>query len=457
MVNMPENQLPRVFIVGGGFAGLSAAKALDGTRAEVTIVDRRNHHVFQPLLYQVATAALSPADISASIRTVVRKIKNCQVVLSEVIGVDVEKRRLIFKRGYTEYDYLILAGGATHAYFGHDEWAAVAPGLKSLEDAITLRRRILLAFETAEYEGDLEARRAALTFGIVGGGPTGVELSGAIKEIAGQTLAKDFRHIDTTTTRVILFQGGDRILPQFPPELSVYAKKHLEDLGVEVRLNARVTKVTAQGLHIGEEFIPVHTVFWAAGVQACPLGKSLGTPVDSSGRVIVQGNLTIPGHPEVFVVGDLADAKSAKTGEPVPGVAQGAIQMGHYAGSAIASEIAGRSKVVDQALFSYFDKGSLAVIGKARAVAHVGGVNVKGFTAWIVWAIVHIAFLIGFRNRSIVLLNWFWNWMLNSRDARLITGNSQIEIELPRSPNFVSTEPVEERKSSSAETKTPSA
>jgi NADH dehydrogenase len=314
-----------------------------------------------------------------------------------------------------------------------------------------------MAFETAEYEGDLEARRAALTFGIVGGGPTGVELSGAIKEIAGQTLAKDFRHIDTTTTRVILFQGGDRILPQFPPELSVYAKKHLEDLGVEVRLNARVTKVTAQGLHIGEEFIPVHTVFWAAGVQACPLGKSLGTPVDSSGRVIVQGNLTIPGHPEVFVVGDLADAKSAKTGEPVPGVAQGAIQMGHYAGSAIASEIAGRSKVVDQALFSYFDKGSLAVIGKARAVAHVGGVNVKGFTAWIVWAIVHIAFLIGFRNRSIVLLNWFWNWMLNSRDARLITGNSQIEIELPRSPNFVSTEPVEERKSSSAETKTPSA
>ncbi|HEY3898110.1 MAG TPA: NAD(P)/FAD-dependent oxidoreductase [Chthoniobacter sp.] len=447
---MAEKQLPRLFIVGGGFAGLAAAKALDGARAEVTIVDRRNHHVFQPLLYQVATAALSPADISASIRTVVRKIANCQVVLSEVIGVDVEKRRVIFKRGYAEYDYLILAGGATHAYFGHDEWATVAPGLKSLEDAITLRRRILLAFETAEYEGNLEARRAALTFGIVGGGPTGVELAGAIKEIAGQTLSKDFRHIDTTTTRVIIFQGGDRILPQFPHELSGYAKKHLEDLGVEVRLNARVTNITSQGLQVGEEFIPVRTVFWAAGVQANPLGKSLGTPVDPSGRVEVLPDLTIPGHPEVFVVGDLAAAKSAKSGEPVPGVAQGAIQMGHYAGSTIANEIMGRSQVADRAPFSYHDKGSLAVIGKARAVAHVGSLNVRGFTAWIVWAIVHIAFLIGFRNRTIVLLNWFWNWLLNSRDARLITGDSQIDVELPRSPNFVPNEAASERSDAKA-------
>jgi NADH dehydrogenase len=457
MASMPEKQLSRVFIVGGGFAGLAAARALDGAHAEVTIVDRRNHHVFQPLLYQVATAALSPADISASIRTVVRKIANCQVVLSEVIGVDVEKRRLIFRRGYTEYDYLILAGGATHAYFGHDEWAAVAPGLKSLEDAIALRRRILLAFEAAEYEGNQEARRAALTFGIVGGGPTGVELAGAIKEIAGQALAKDFRHIDTTTTRVILFQGGDRILPQFRAELSEHAKKHLEELGVEVRLNARVTKVTSHGLHIGEEFIPVRTVFWAAGVQANPLGKSLGAPVDQSGRVKVQGDLTIPGHPEVFVAGDLAAAISAKSGEPVPGVAQGAIQMGHYAGTVIAKEIMGLAEVADRKPFSYFDKGSLAVIGKARAVAQMGSLNMSGFTAWIVWAAVHIAFLIGFRNRTIVMVSWLWSWLLNSRDARLITGDSQIDIELPRSADFVTNEEATKQKAASPEASAPSA
>ena len=268
------------------------------------------------------------------------------------------------------------------------------------------------------------------------------------KEIAGQTLAKDFRHIDTTTTRVILFQGGDRILPQFPPELSGYAKKHLEELGVEVRLNARVTNVTSRGLNIGEEFIPVHTIFWAAGVKASPLGKSLGTPVDQSGRVEVRPDLSIPGHPEVFVVGDLAAAKSAKSGEPVPGLAQGAIQMGRYAGSIIYNEIMGRSQVADRAPFSYFDKGSLAVIGKAKAVAHMGRVNVTGFTAWIVWALVHVAFLIGFRNRTIVLMNWFWNWLLNSRDARLITGDSHIDIELPRSANFVPNEaPAAERKS----------
>jgi NADH dehydrogenase len=456
MANMPEKQLPRVFIVGGGFAGLAAARAMDGVHAEVTIVDRRNHHVFQPLLYQVATAALSPADISASIRTVVRKIANCQVVLNEVTGVDVEKRRLIFKRGYVEYDYLIVAGGATHAYFGHDEWAAVAPGLKSLEDAIALRRRILLAFEAAEYEGNEEARRAALTFGIVGGGPTGVELAGAIKEIAGQTLAKDFRHIDTTTTRVILFQGGDRILPQFPPELSEKAKKHLEDLGVEVRLSARVTKVSAHGIHVGEEFIPVRNVFWAAGVQANPLGKALGAPVDKSGRVEVQPDLSIASHPEVFVVGDLAAAKSADSGQPVPGVAQGAIQMGRYAGSTIAREIMGRSEIADRRPFSYFDKGSMAVIGKAKAVAQVGSLNVNGFAAWIIWAAVHIAFLIGFRNRTIVMVSWFWNWMLNSRDARLITGDSQIDIDLPRSANFVANEAARERKSAGAEASAPS-
>jgi NADH dehydrogenase len=436
----PESQLPRVFVVGGGFGGLAAAKALASANVDLTLVDRRNHHVFQPLLYQVATAALSPAEISAPIRSILRYQENCQVVLSEVTGIDVEKQWLIFQRGHVHYDYLVLAAGATHAYFGHEDWAAVAPGLKSLEDAVGLRRRILLAFETAEYEGNAEARRAALTFGIVGGGPTGVELAGAIKEIAGHTLPKDFRHIDTTTTQVLLFQGGDRLLPQFPKELGTRAQKYLADLGVEVRLDARVTNVTAHGLHIGDEFIAVRNVFWAAGVKASPLAEMLGVPVDHSGRVAVRPDLAIPGHPEIFVVGDMAAAKSADTGEKVPGVAQAAIQMGRYAGRTIAAAVVGKSRATWPP-FSYRDKGSMAVIGKARAVVHVGWIKLGGFLAWILWAVVHITFLIGFRNRVLVLVNWFWNWVLDSRDARLITGDTQIEIQLPRSANFVLNDP----------------
>jgi NADH dehydrogenase len=433
---MAQNRLPRVFIVGGGFAGLAAAKALAHSPVEVILVDRRNHHVFQPLLYQVATAALSPADISAPIRTVLRHQANAQVVLSEAIGVDIAKQWLIFQRGHVHYDYLILAAGATHAYFGHEEWAEVAPGLKSVEDATAMRRRILLAFETAEYEGNAEARRAALTFGIVGGGPTGVELAGAIKEIAGQTIPKDFRHIDTATTRVILFQGGDRLLPQFSPELSAKAQRHLEDLGVEVRLNARVTNVTTHGVHTGEEFFPIRNVFWAAGVKASPLGQALGVPLDRSGRVIVGPDLTIPGHPELFVVGDMAAANSANSGEPVPGVAQAGIQMGEYAGRMIARAVEGVPP--DRRIpFSYRDKGSMAVIGKARAVAQIGAMKLGGFLAWIVWGAIHIAFLIGFRNRVQVMLSWFWNWLFNSRDARLITGAAQINVMLPRSEEFV--------------------
>lgn len=433
---MDENRLPRVFIVGGGFAGLSAAKALAQAPVEVTLIDRRNHHVFQPLLYQVATAALSPADISAPIRTVLRHQANAQVALSEAIGVDIANQWLIFKRGHVRYDYLILAAGATHAYFGHEEWAEVAPGLKSVEDATSMRRRILLAFETAEYEGNAEARRAALTFGIVGGGPTGVELAGAIKEIAGQTIPKDFRHINTATTRVILFQGGDRLLPQFAPELSAKAQRYLEDLGVEIRLNARVTNVTAHGVHIGDEFIPIRNVFWAAGVKASPLGHTLGVPLDKSGRVIVGPDLTVPGHPELFVVGDMAAANSANTGEPVPGVAQAGIQMGGYAGRMIARAMEGVPPE-RRPPFSYHDKGSMAVIGKARAVAQIGMMKIGGFLAWLIWGGIHIAFLIGFRNRVQVMLSWFWNWLFNSRDARLITGNAQIEVMLPRSQEFV--------------------
>ncbi|MGH8646724.1 MAG: NAD(P)/FAD-dependent oxidoreductase [Gammaproteobacteria bacterium] len=426
-----------MFIVGGGFAGLAAARALADAPADVTMVDRRNHHVFQPLLYQVATASLSPADISAPIRTVLRGQNNCQVVMAEVTGVDIANRRLIVRGGHVRYDYLILAAGATHSYFGRDDWAAIAPGLKSIEDATELRRRILLAFESAEYEGSESARRAVLTFGIVGAGPTGVELAGAIKEIAGQTLPKDYKHIDTRTTRVILFEGTDRVLPQFPPELSVRAQRDLGRMGVEVRLKSMVTNITAEGITVGEECVPVRNVFWAAGVRASPLGQSLGVALDRAGRVVVGSDLTIPGHPEVFIAGDMAAAQSADTGKTVPGVAQGGIQMGRYVGRVIADELSGRSMPAARKPFTYRDKGSMAVIGKAKAVAQIGKFKWGGFFAWLLWGGIHIAFLIGFRNRLQVLMRWFWYWLLNARDARLITGGAQLDLHTPRPPEFV--------------------
>ncbi len=430
----------RVFIVGGGFGGIAAARALARAPVRVSLVDRRNHHVFQPLLYQVATAALAPSEISAPIRSIVRHQANCDVAMAEVKSIDPVNRRIIVSGGHIGYDYLILATGATHAYFGRDEWAAVAPGLKSIEDATELRRRILLAFETAEYEGSPEARRAVLTFGIVGGGPTGVEMAGAIKEIAGKTLPRDYRHVDTRTTRVILFEGGDRLLSGFAPELSERTKRDLEKLGVEVRLNTMVTDVTTEGVRVGEEFIPVRNVFWAAGVKGSPLGASLGVPLDRSGRVIVEPDLSIPGHPEVFVVGDLAAARSADTDKPVPGVAQGAIQMGRHAGKVIAQEAearrAGREPRPRPA-FVYHDKGSMAVIGKARAVVQIGRFKLGGFVAWLLWAGIHIAFLINFRNRLLVLMRWLWNWVTNARDARLITGEATLDVHIPASPEFV--------------------
>ncbi|MDQ3348822.1 MAG: NAD(P)/FAD-dependent oxidoreductase [Acidobacteriota bacterium] len=433
-----QRRRPRVFIVGGGFAGLAAAKALAGAPVGLTIVDRRNHHVFQPLLYQVATAALSPADISAPIRAVVRGQDNCDVVLAEVMGIDLAGRRVIFTSGHLVYDYLVLAAGATHAYFGHDDWAPLAPGLKTIEDATEIRRRILLAFESAEYEGSADARRAVLTFGIVGGGPTGVELAGAIKEIAGRTIPRDYRHIDTRTTRVILFEGGARVLPPFPPSLSARAQRDLERMGVEVRVNSTVTNVTAQGIHIGTEFIPVRNVFWAAGVRASPLGRSLAVPLDRAGRVIVGPDLAIANHPEVFVTGDMAAATSE--GHPVPGVAQGGIQMGEYAGRTIADEVMGRLVPAERRPFVYRDKGSMAVIGKAKAVAQIGKLHFGGFPAWLAWGGIHIAFLIGFRNRLQVLISWFWNWLLNARDARLITGDARLDLQTVRSAEFIPAE-----------------
>lgn len=432
---MDEAPVPHVVIVGGGFAGLAASKALSGSRAAVTLVDRRNHHVFQPLLYQVATAALSPADISAPIRAVLRKQDNCQVVMAEVLAVDLQTKQIHVDGGRISYDYLILAAGATHSYFGHDAWATIAPGLKSLDDATEMRRRILLAFESAEYEGSEAARRAALTFAIVGGGPTGVELAGAIMEIAGQTIPRDFKHIDTRTTRVILFEGADRLLPTFPPDLSARAKRDLESMGVEVRLNAQVTDITTEGLSIGDEFLPVRNIFWAAGVKASELGRSLGVPLDRAGRVIVGPDLSVPDHPEVFITGDMAAAKSADTGAAVPGVAQGGLQMGTYAGQIITAEIAS-GKSMTRAPFIYRDKGTMAVIGKAKAVAQIGRRHFSGFFGWFLWGAVHILFLIGFRNRLQVMFSWFWTWLINARDARLITGDAKIRVEAPRTQHF---------------------
>lgn len=441
---MESNSGLKVFVVGGGFAGIAAAKALAAAPVDVTVIDRQNHHVFQPLLYQVATASLSPADISAPIRAILRGQKNCQVVLAEILGVDAAKRRLILQGGYVPYDYLILAAGATHAYFGHDEWATLAPGLKNLGDATEIRRRILLAFESAEQEGSNEARRAMLTFGIVGAGPTGVELAGAINEIARYTLPRDYKHTDTRTTRVILLEGGDRVLPQFSSALSTRAQRDLERMGVEVRLNSIVTNVTDHGVYVGDEFIPVRNVLWAAGVKGNPLGSSLNVPLDRAGRVVVGPDLTIPGHPEVFVVGDMAAATSADTGRPVPGVAQGGLQMGRYAGRLIANEASRRSTSPPRAPFCYVDKGSMAVIGKSKAVAQIGKFQLTGFLGWLAWGGIHIAFLIGFRNRLQVLLSWFWNWLLNARDARIIIGDSRLTIHVPRPADFVRDEHLTE-------------
>lgn len=419
---------PHVVIIGGGFGGLEVAKRLSGARVRVTLVDRRNFHLFQPMLYQVATAALSPSDIASPIRQILANVPNCRVGLGEVAGIDLTKRLVIFKRHGLKYDYLVLAAGATHSYFGKDHWAEVAPGLKSIENAAEIRRRILLAFESAEYEADVDSRRAALTFAVIGGGPTGVELAGAIKEIATGSLVSNFHYIDTTTTRVMLIQSNERLLPQFSPRSSERAKRDLETLGVEVMLDSRVTEITEQGVRVGDQFIAARNVFWAAGVAGNPLARSLGVPLDRSGRVIVQGDLSVPGHPEVFVIGDLAAANSADNGLPIPGVAQAAIQGGRHVARIISQEVAATPNQPPRAAFTYRDKGSMATIGKARAVVEIGNWKFAGFPAWFLWGAIHIFFLVGFRNRIKVFGKWFWNWLINARDARLILGVSEVQI-----------------------------
>ncbi len=412
----PSSARPRVVIVGGGFGGLYAARGLARAPVAVTLVDRRNHHLFQPLLYQVATAGLSPGDIAQPIRAILRRQRNLTVLLAEAKSVDLAARKVLLADGEIPYDHLVLATGATHAYFGHPEWAELAPGLKTLEDAVSIRSRFLLAFEEAEREADPRRKQALLTFVIVGAGPTGVELAGTMAEMSKACLGEDFRHIDPGAAKVILFEGGPRVLPTYTERLSESARKQLERLGVEVRVGAAVSAIGRGFVESGGQRIETECVFWAAGVAASPLGKSLGVAVDKAGRVIVGGDLTVPGHPEVMVLGDLASARTA-SGAPVPGVAPAAIQMGRYAARRIRATIAGKPVKP----FSYLDKGSLATIGRAAAVGQAGRLQFTGFTAWMAWLVVHLYFLIGFRNRLIVLIQWAWAYVTAQRGARLIT------------------------------------
>jgi NADH dehydrogenase len=420
------NERPHVVIIGGGFGGLYCARALRRQPVRVTVVDRRNFHLFQPLLYQVATASLSPADIAHPIRSVLKHQSNAEVWMAEVTGIDVEARIVNLADGMLRYDYLVVASGATHAYFGHPEWEHHAPGLKTIDDATELRRRFLLAFEAAEREGDGDARRRQLTFVIVGGGPTGVELAGAMAEIARQVMPQEFRAIDTTTTRILLLEGGPRVLPTYPAELSQKAQKQLEELGVEVRTNALVTDILHDAVLIGDERIDAANVFWAAGVAASPLGAKLGVKLDRAGRVFVEPDCSIPGHPEVFVVGDLAHFE--RNGVMTPGVAQGAMQMGVHAAKCIAADLAGKPRKE----FHYFDKGNLATIGRAAAVADIGPLKMSGLFAWLIWVFVHILYLIGFRNRLLVMLQWAWAYISYQRGVRLITGDVEVHLSKAR-------------------------
>jgi NADH dehydrogenase len=418
--------VPHVVIIGGGFAGLYCARALRKAPVRVTLVDRHNYHLFQPLLYQVATASLSAADIAAPIRNVLRRQRNTEVWLGDVVAIDTERRVVQLSDGALHYDYCLVASGVNHAYFGHPEWEPVAPGLKTIDDAIELRRRFLVAFEAAEREEDPAARRRLLTFVIVGGGPTGVELAGAMAEIARQVMPQDFRAIDTSTARILLLEGGPRVLPTYLPQLSERAQRQLEKLGVIVRTNALATAIDADQVKVGDEVIAAGNVFWAAGVAASSLSRTLGVPLDRAGRVLVQPDLSIPGHPEVLVMGDLASLVIA--GKPVPGVAQAAIQMGRYAAATVKRDLEKRPR----APFVYKDPGEIATIGRAAAVAHIGPVKLSGFPAWLAWVFIHILMLIGYRNRILVMVQWAWAWFAYTRSNRIITGHPIVRLRRAR-------------------------
>jgi NADH:ubiquinone reductase (H+-translocating) len=425
--------LHRVVIIGGGFGGLSAALKLRRAPVEVTLIDRCNYHLFQPLLYQVATGALSPANIASPLRNILKRQRNTRVLLAEAIRIEAADRRVILSDGSVEYDTLIVSTGSSHQYFGHDEWEEFAPGLKTVEDATDMRRRILLAFETAERETDPEKLRAWMTFVIVGGGPTGAELAGALGEIANDTLRRDFRHINPSEARIILVEGTDRVLPSYPPALSESARRMIERLGVTVRTGAMVTDVQKDSVTVREggrtETIPTRTILWAAGVLGSPLGRIVaeetGAAIDYAGRVSVEPDLTVPGHPEIFVIGDLANFVH-QTGKPLPGVAQPAIQEGRYAGDAIARRLRGE-KI---APFHYSDKGNLATLGRGAAVADLNWLRISGFPAWLLWIFVHLLYIVEFQNRLLVFVQWGWFYVTFDRSARLITGKNPLPLDL---------------------------
>jgi NADH dehydrogenase len=423
----------RVVIVGGGFGGLSAALGFGRAPVEVTLVDRCNYHLFQPLLYQVATGTLSPANIASPLRNILKRHKNTRVLLAEATGIDASNRRVILSDGSIEYDTLVVSTGSSHQYFGHDEWEEFAPGLKTIEDATDMRRRILLAFETAEREPDPEKLRAWMTFVIVGGGPTGAELAGALGEIANDTLRRDFRKIDPSDARIILVEGADRVLPVYPQKLSASARTMIERLGVTVRTSAMVTDVSKESVTIREgdktETIPTRTVLWAAGVLGSPLGRIVaqqtGATIDKAGRVSVEPDLTAPGHPEIFVIGDLANFLH-QTGKPLPGVAQSAIQEGRYVAALVARRLRGKKSRP----FHYLDKGNLATIGRGAAVADLNWLHLSGFPAWLLWIFVHLLYIVEFQNRLLVFVQWAWLYFTYDRSARLITGRNPLPLDL---------------------------
>ncbi|MFH5923569.1 NAD(P)/FAD-dependent oxidoreductase [Roseomonas xinghualingensis] len=411
----------RVVIIGAGFGGLEAARALAGAPVSLTILDRQNHHLFQPLLYQVATAALSPGDIAWPVRTIFRRQKNVAVLMAEVTGVDTEARTVHADGKAIPYDVLVLATGATHSYFGKDEWAEVAPGLKTIEDATGIRQRLLVAFERAELSTDEAERKRLLTFVVIGGGPTGVELAGAMAELARHALRREFRHFDPRSARIVLIEAGPRLLATFPEELSDYATRSLRRMGVEVRTNARVTDCDAEGVSLGDERIGTSTTVWAAGVVASPAGAWIGAERDRAGRVAVSPDLSVPGHPEIFVAGDLASAKDGK-GRPIPGIAPAAKQMGRYIGQVIAARATGRPS---PGPFSYRHHGDLATIGRRSAVVAMDSFQLKGLLGWWFWGIAHVWYLIGFRSRVVVSFEWLWSYLTFQRGARLITRIAQ--------------------------------
>ena len=415
--------LPRVIIVGAGFGGLQAAHALKDAPVHVTVIDRQNHHLFQPLLYWVATAGLSPADISSPIRAILKRQKNAEVVMAEVTDIDLDQQRVLMGERAIPYDYLILATGARENYFGHPEWQRYAPGLKSIIDATAIRRQILLSFEAAEIETDPEKVRELLTFVLVGAGPTGVEMAGAIAELAHKALASDFRHIDTHMTRILLVEAAPHILAAFPASLTAKTQKKLQRMGVEVRTDTPVTQIDEQGVTVDGERIRAHTIIWTAGVLASPAGKWLGAEVDRAGRVKVEPDLSVAGHSNIFVIGDTAT--KMQDGKPLPGVAPVAMQQGRYVASLIDSRVTGKSAKP----FHYRNKGNLATVGRSYALVELGRLRVTGLIAWVLWLVVHIYYLIGFRNRAIALFQWAWTYLTYNRGARLITFDNDEKAE----------------------------